>query len=424
VEIIRQCINRGENVLCLTASNAAVDNLAQMLIDADSTIPIVRLGHPARAHANLEEYTLSGLTDKHPQRILARELVRDALALLKDRSSERGRPTREQREEKQDKRREASAIFADVRRMEKQATESVMNHAKLICGTLTGFSREIDAEKKFDVLVVDEASQVLTPALLLGVLRANRVVLAGDHRQLPPTVLSRDALRGGLAHTAFESLMQSDDCSGCRHMLTVQHRMAEQLMSFSSKTYYEDQLRAHESVSQNNLSDLGLEPQAALELIDCSGAGLDETREQEQSSIENPGTAGLVAWKVRTFIRAGVKAYQIGVIAPYSAQVARLGIELSEEVEAGLEIDSVDGFQGREKEVIIFDAVRSNSNSEIGFLSDQRRLNVALTRAKRKLVVVADAASLSIDPNWSSFFDHAMEIGAYRSYFELNLDDL
>ena len=202
-------------------------------------------------------------------------------------------------------------------------------------------------------------------------------------------------------------------------MLTVQHRMPEILMGFPSNRFYEDKLKAHETVKSNNLSDLGIEGHRSLELIDTSGAGLDESRQEEHSSIENQGQADLAIKQVRALLDAGLKPEQIGVIAPYSAQVVLISNALSDLVELGLEVDSVDGFQGREKEVIVFDAVRNNSNAEIGFLADERRLNVALTRAKKKLYLIADAATLSSNSTWSAFFDYAMECGAYRSYFEL-----
>ena len=421
VEIIRQCAARGDRVLCLTASNAAIDHLARLLLLADEELNLIRLGHPARAHAQLESHTLAGLTERHPSRQLARELVRDALELLKERRSDRGGQAWSQKKEN---RREANRIFADVRRLEKQATESVMASAQIICGTLTGFERDLEEDSKFDVVIIDEASQVLTPALLLGVLRTHRLVLAGDHRQLPPTVISKKAQEKGLGLTVFEQLMDDEQSSGCRHMLTVQHRMHAALMNFPSKTFYENQLHAHSSVAGQTLMDFGFAEESPLELIDCSGAGLDENRQAEQSSIENSGQAKLLAWRIRELLSKGLKVEQIGVITPYSAQVSQLRNLLSEEVEQGLEIDSVDGFQGREKEVIIFDAVRSNANGEIGFLSDHRRLNVALTRAKRKLIVLGDAATLGGDSVWAELFDHAIKNDAYRSYFELEYASL
>ena len=419
VEVIRQCVARGEKVLCLAASNAATDNLAKMLLTASPNLPLVRLGHPARTHEVLEEYTLSGLTEKHPQRILAKGLVRDALTLLKSKSSERGRPTREQREERKQRRLEARRIFDDVRKLERQATETIMSQAKVVCGTLTGFLREVGEDAKFDLLVIDEASQALTPALLPGILRCQRIVLAGDHRQLPPTVISAQAQKGGLSTTAFDVLMGDERFSECRHMLTVQHRMAPELMAFPSAEFYHGKLSADESVSNRRVELSSYRIDMPLKLVDTAGAGLDENREDENSSIENQGHADLVIRYLRELTEQGVSPSQIAVITPYSAQVQRISHQAGSWIESGLEIDSVDGFQGREKDVIIFDAVRSNADGEVGFLADHRRLNVALTRAKHQLIVIADAATLATDAVWSRFFDFAMTNNGYVSYFEL-----
>jgi len=419
VEVIRQCVARGEKVLCLAASNAAVDNLAKMLLTASPDLPIVRLGHPARTHGILEEYTLSGLTEKHPQRILAKGLVRDALDLLKSRSSERGRPTREQREERKQRRIEAKRIFDDVRKLERQATETIMSQAKVVCGTLTGFLREVGEEARFDLLVVDESSQALTPALLPGILRTQRVVLAGDHRQLPPTVISEEAKKGGLSTTAFDRLMNLDAFSECRHMLTVQHRMAPDLMKFSSSEFYGGRLTADPALSTRQFTPPSYSIDMSLKVIDTAGAGLDENREDENASIENAGHVELVVRYLGEIIDHGVQPSQIAVITPYSAQVELIRHKASAWLEKGLEVDSVDGFQGREKDIVIFDAVRSNSNGDVGFLADHRRLNVALTRAKYQLIVIADAATLATDPVWSRFFDSAMVNKSYLSYFEL-----
>ena len=419
VEVIRQCVARGEKVLCLAASNAATDNLAKMLLTASPNLPLVRLGHPARTHEVLEEYTLSGLTEKHPQRILAKGLVRDALTLLKSKSSERGRPTREQREERKQRRLEARRIFDDVRKLERQATETIMSQAKVVCGTLTGFLREVGEDAKFDLLVIDEASQALTPALLPGILRCQRIVLAGDHRQLPPTVISAQAQRGGLSTTAFDVLMGDERFSECRHMLTVQHRMAPELMAFPSAEFYHGKLSADESVSNRRVELSSYRIDMPLKLVDTAGAGLDENREDENSSIENQGHADLVIRYLRELTEQGVSPSQIAVITPYSAQVQRISHQAGSWIESGLEIDSVDGFQGREKDVIIFDAVQSNADGEVGFLADHRRLNVALTRAKHQLIVIADAATLATDAVWSRFFDFAMTNNGYVSYFEL-----
>lgn len=409
VEVVRQCVARGERVLCAAASNAAVDHLAIELLAADGDLPLARAGHPARVQQALEAHTLAALTEQHPQRKLAEQLFAEAHKLLRGRRSDRGGHMFERRREAK---REANTMFADARRLERQAADDVIERARVVCGTLTGFRSYIGKDAMFDVLVVDEASQVITPALLLGVLRAKRVVFAGDHQQLPPTIISQRAEREGLGRTAFDALMRSDDATPVRHMLTVQHRMHGDLMAFSSAEFYDGLLRAHPSVATRCLDD------RPLDVIDTAGASMDELAD-EQTSRSNPSQAELTARLTRQLLEQGLAADEIGVVTPYAGQVAILLGLLDDLVEAGLEVDSVDGFQGREKEAIVFDAVRSNTLGEVGFLSDHRRLNVAITRAKQKLIVVADSATVSTDPLWNRFFDHAMATGAYRSVFEL-----
>lgn len=427
VEVVRQCHARGERVLCLTASNAAVDNLAISLLEADSKLSLARAGHPARVHPLLEGHTLAGLSDAHELRQLAKKLLDEAHGLLRSarRRSDRGRDAYQREREA---RVEAGKLFADARRLERQAVDDVLERTRVLCGTLTGYERELPPGARFDVLVIDEASQALTPALLLGLPRAGRIVLAGDHRQLPPTVLSLQAQKLGLSVTTFDELMTREDASSYAHMLTVQHRMHESLMAFPSARFYDNQLIAHDDVALHSLEDLDLTdgewvmPERPLDVIDTAGASLEERRSEGSESRDNPGEAALIERAVRALVDAGLTPREVGVIAPYAAQVGFLSAALSDLVEEGLEVDTVDGFQGREKQAIIVSCVRSNASGEVGFVSDPRRMNVAITRARRKLYVVGDSATLSYDPLWASFFEHAIAAGAYRSCFELSAE--
>jgi hypothetical protein len=426
VEVVRQCAARGERVLALAASNAAVDHLAVSLLEADGGLALARLGQPARVHAALEQHTLVALTEAHNLRQIAQGLVEQAFQLLRQarRRSARGRDAWQHEREA---RVEAGTLFADARRLERQRAVDVLERTRVLCGTRTGLRDDILGDQLFDLLVVDEASQALTPALLLGVLRAKRVVLAGDHKQLPPTLLSERAARDGLGDTAFARLTARDGAGTVSRMLTVQHRMNEKLMAFPSRRFYGEKLRAHESVAHHTLAglhvgatDIALAARV-LDVVDTAGTGFEEETErgEESASKQNAGEAGVVERIVRDLVAAGLAAADIGIISPYAAQVALLTTALADLVDQGLEIDSVDGFQGREKEAIVFSAVRSNADGAVGFLADERRLNVAITRAKRKLVVVGDSATLSTNEHWRALFDAAIAQGAYRSAFEL-----
>jgi ATP-dependent RNA/DNA helicase IGHMBP2 len=250
-------------------------------------------------------------------------------------------------------------------------------------------------------------------------LRAGRVVLAGDHCQLPPTVVAQEAARGGLAVSLMERLVALHGPAVSRR-LRDQYRMHEAIMGFSSAEFYEGDLVADDSVKGHLLRDLpGVEStpltEIPLQFLDTAGAGFDEEVEPEGESRRNPREADLAARKVRQLLDAGVPAGSVGVITPYAAQVRLLRERLAV---PGLEIDSVDGFQGREKEAIVFSMVRSNVEGDVGFLADVRRTNVALTRARRFLLVIGDSATLGADPFYGRLLAHCEQVGAYRSVWE------
>lgn len=423
VDVVTRAVMRGERVLALTASNAAIDHLAISLLQADPRLSLARLGDPARVSEALENHTIAALTEAHPHRVMAKGLVEQALALLRGarRRSDRGR---EAWQREREARVEGGKLFAEARRLERLAAKSVLDRTRVLCGTLTGRLDDLlgdEEEDDFDVLVVDEASQALTPAILLGALHAKRIVLAGDHKQLPPVVMSMAAVKAGLSLTVFSELCAGDADAAISCMLTVQHRMNEEIMSFPSRSWYEGRLVAHPSVASLTLAprDSILGPELGFQIADTAGAGFDEESPPDSESKSNPGEARVVALLVRDLIVGGLAPAEVGVITPYASQAALLASVLSDLVDAGLEVDSVDGFQGREKTAIIFSAVRSNTEGAVGFLADQRRLNVALTRAKKKLVVVADSATLSSDPGWRSLFDDAIARGRHLSVFEI-----
>jgi predicted DNA helicase len=236
---------------------------------------------------------------------------------------------------------------------------------------------------------------------------------------LPPTVLSREADDLGLGVSLMERVVGMCGDVATRR-LGVQYRMHEAIMAFPSTAFYEGTLQAHSSVARHNLVDLpGIETtpltSTPLEFIDTAGADYDEEVEPNGESRCNPSEADLVARKVRVLLDAGVRTDDIAVIAPYAAQVRLLRERLGS---TGVEIDSVDGFQGREKEVVIISLVRSNPQGEIGFLADVRRMNVAMTRARRKLLVIGDSATLSVHPFYQEFLQHCESSGVYRSVWE------
>ena len=425
VELIRQAVQRGDKVLACAPSNMAVDNLLERL--ARGTERVVRLGHPARVMADLREHTLDLLVEDHPDVKIARQLVKDARAMFRKAGKyTRAKPERGARTEM---RNEAKQLIADARRLEALAVNHILDSAHVICATTTGLDDDLLRERQFDLVVIDEACQTTEAGCWIPLLRARRVILAGDHRQLPPTIVSPEAAAEGFGISLFERLVDLHGPDVVRR-LDVQYRMHELIAGFSSAEFYDNTLVAHSSVAQRRLVDQcmfaaadvqTLSPFAKpLEFIDTAGAGYDEELEPDGESRRNPGEANVVAKIVGSWLAAGLAASEIGVITPYAAQ-ARL---LRERVaEREVEIDSVDGFQGREKTAIIISLVRSNPSGEIGFLGDVRRMNVALTRAKCKLVVIGDSATLSNHPFYVRMLEYMEQAEAYRSIWELNLDE-
>jgi ATP-dependent RNA/DNA helicase IGHMBP2 len=415
VEIIRRSVRRGEKVLVCAPSNLAVDNVLERLLAHGEKA--VRLGHPARVLPQLREHTLDLIVEDHPDVRQARKFAREAYALFRKAGKwTRAKPVAGARRELRE---EGRALLADARRMEAQAVESILDRSPILCATTTGLDPVVIGGRRFDLLVLDEACQTTEPGCWVPLGRAERVVLAGDHRQLPPTVLSPEAARLGFGVSLLERLVGLWGESVTRR-LDVQYRMHEAIMKFSSHEFYDASLRAHQSVAAHRLCDLpGITAtpltETPVEFIDTAGAGYDEEKEPDGESRLNPGEAGLVRRKVLALLEAGVAAADVAVIAPYAAQVRRLREELPID---GLEIDSVDGFQGREKEAVIISLVRSNVEGEIGFLADVRRTNVALTRARRKLLVIGDSATLSALPFYRRMIEYFEGIGAYHTVWE------
>lgn len=415
VELIRRAVQRGEKVLACAPSNLAVDNIFERLLAAGERA--VRLGHPARVMADLRSHTLDLLVEDHPDVRLARKLVKEALGLFRQAGRyTRARPLPGARQET---RQEARSLLADARRLEAQAVEHILDTADILCATTTALNSDLLGARRFDLGVIDEACQSTEPGCWVPVPWCRRLVLAGDHCQLPPTVISPEAAAEGLGVSLFERLIALHDRSIARP-LTVQYRMHQAIMDFSSREFYEARLTADASVQGHVLADLpGVAAtdftQSPVEFIDTAGASFDEEVEPDGESRLNRQEAALVGRKVRTLLDAGVAPGDIAVIAPYAAQVRLLREQLSV---PGLEIDSVDGFQGREKEAVVITLVRSNPEGEIGFLQDVRRMNVAMTRARRKLLLVGDSATLSGHPFYRRMIEYFDALGAYRTVWE------
>ncbi len=418
VEAIAREVGRGRRALVLAPSNAAVDLLVERA--ADAGLAPVRLGHPARAAERLYPYTLEGRVEAHPNRAAARDLFDEAYGLLGYARRQRARGRSAERwQNARDASGEGRKMLSEARAMERAMVREVLSSARVVCATCsTAAGDDLDGER-FDVAFCDEATQATEPVTLAALLRAPRVVLAGDHRQLPPTVVSREAQQGGLGVSLFERMVALHG-GAARAMLREQHRMSEALMAFPSRQMYEGALRAHPAAAGRTLAEVlreGADVDAGPVLfVDTAGRGWDEERAEGDESLRNPAEAECVVRHLASLLDAGLDPAEVAVISPYAAQVARLrDLAAARGLDPRVEIDTVDAFQGREKDAVLVSTVRSNAEGHIGFLADLRRMNVAITRARRHLLVVGDGATLASDGYYRAFAEHAEALGGYRS---------
>lgn len=419
---IKQCLLKESQVLVCAPSNAAVDLLVDKL--SELGINALRIGHPARVTEQSLSKTLDARIAVHPHY--------DELRTMRRRMEElRAQAYKFKRtygwHEKQNRRMlldESKALKADADVLEFYIVNDLLQQAQAICCTLVGASHPTLKGRKFNTVFIDEAGQALEPACWIPILKANRVILAGDHCQLPPTVKSNEAAKQGLSITLFERLMQTHSATAT--MLTVQYRMHKAIMAFSSQQFYDNAL-----VADGHVAHALLRPnQEPVEFIDTAGAGYNEQQNPETLSRFNDEEAALVIQVVEKLVTDVSMDHwleekiSIAIIAPYSAQVDVLNklkdaSPLLSSLGKLLAINTVDAFQGQERDVIVVGFVRSNNKQEVGFLADIRRTNVAMTRARKKLIMIGDSATLTAHPFYHQLVEYVQANGFYKSAFEL-----
>lgn len=394
VEIILQTVKAGNRVLACAPSNVAVDNILEKLV-SNSSVKAIRLGHPTRMQEAVQNRSLDAVLSNSEARSIVNDVRRDLDAQLKQipKTKKRGPIFNE-----------IKNLRKELRERETKAVKEVLSHANVILTTLTSATQEGPLKHllpdHFDYVVIDECSQATESACWLALIRAPRVLLAGDHFQLPPTIISPEAARRGLGLTLMERIIQrKEDGKSCVRMLTSQYRMHRDIMQWASDQLYHGKLEAHSSVASHLLMELpGVEDNEdtgiPLLLLDTAGCDFHESATSEEGSKANSGEAALVFLHVQRLVESGLPARDIAIVTPYNLQVELLRQMLSGKYPQ-LEIRSVDGFQGREKEAIILSLVRSNSTGQVGFVADVRRLNVACTRARRHLCLVTDSSTTS-----------------------------
>ncbi|XP_066439307.1 DNA-binding protein SMUBP-2 [Eleutherodactylus coqui] len=422
VEIILQAVKQGLKVLCCAPSNVAVDNLVERL--AVYKEKILRLGHPARLLESLQHHSLDAVLARSDNAQLVADIRKDIdLTFAKMRKLQN-------RDEKRGFKTEIRALRKELKEREEAAMIETLKTANVILATKTGASPDgplkLLPDNYFDLVVIDECAQALEASCWIALLQAKKCILAGDHQQLPPTIISHKAAAKGLSVSLMERIIENHGDKVVK-MLTVQYRMHEQIMQWASHALYGGRLEAHSSVALHLLKDLpGVavtdETSIPLLLIDTAHCGLSEIDIEDEQSKGNPGEVRLVDLHVQALTNAGLKARDIAVIAPYNLQVDLLRQCLRHRY-PDLEIKSVDGFQGREKEAVILSFVRSNSKGEVGFLAEERRINVAVTRARRHVTIICDSHTVGNNTFLKDLLSYFTEHGEVRTAFEY-LEDI
>ncbi len=424
VQAIRLSLQSENQVLVCAPTNTAVDLLCEKL--NEQGINVLRIGHPARVSELLLSCTLDGKMEKHENFRDIKNLRKHAEEYFRMAGKYKRTFGKEEAKQRSLYYSEAKNCLREAVQLEDYISSSLLATAQVIaCTPVISNSRYLRA-KQFSTLFFDEASQALEPMSWIPLLKSQRVIFSGDHFQLPPLVKSKAAELGGLKETLFERFMHNHNVAS---LLNVQYRMHHQIMNFSNKMFYDGKLEADASVKDTLLSyheeDYFLHH--PVEFIDTAGCGFDEQQNPENLSLFNPEETGLI-WKHLQLLLEEFHKYEmgnplsIGIIAPYKEQTELLKqqlLEFDQFKREDISVKTIDGFQGEERDVIYLCFVRSNNQGEIGFLQDIRRTNVALTRARKKLVIIGDSATLAVHPFYKDLIDYCESITSYTSAWSL-----
>ena len=397
---------KAEQVLVVAPSNTAVDLLSEKL--AAEGLNVLRIGNPARVSDKLMSLTLDSQMANHPYMKESKKLKKQASEYKNMGHKYKrnfGKAEREQRKALFD---EAHKIMREVAKTEEFIIDDLVSKAQVITATLAGSNHWTIRKQRFKTVFIDEAGQALEPACWIPILKSQRVILAGDHQQLPPTIKSDNAARAGLNVTLLEKCVALHPSAVV--LLDEQYRMHHNIMQFSSQEFYGGKLLAHSSVA----SELLFNDDIPFLFIDTAGCGF--TEKSEGTSIANPEEAAFVFNYITNFL-PGIEPFSIAVISPYREQI-RLLKELFAEMTDNISVNTIDSFQGQERDMVIISMTRSNPDGEIGFLSDIRRMNVAMTRAKKKLVIVGDSSTLARLPFYTDLISYSESIGGYQSAWD------
>lgn len=436
VELISQETRQNHKVLATAESNAAVDNILERLME-NKKLNLTRLGHPQRVSKHNITQTLAYKVENHKLNKKIDKIHKKINNLIEKRkvhtkptpqyrrgygdydilyNASKGKGGRGISVEKMksmaqwiEYNQQIDELHDDIKRIENKMIRDIIETSDVILSTNSSAALESIAKTKFDVAIIDEASQATIPSVLIPIAKAHRFILAGDHKQLPPTIISDKAQE--LEKTLFEELIKMYPFKS--QLLNVQYRMNSLLMKFPNKEFYNNGLKSDSSVDDITINDIinSNKKEGAMLFIDTSDEDSDGERHLKDSkSIINELEAEIAVKVADDYLKAGLNEEDIGIISPYADQVKII------QERTPVEVKTVDGFQGREKEIIIISTVRSNENGNIGFLRDLRRLNVAITRAKRKLIIIGNINTLNNNPTYSRLINFACENNALKKF--------
>jgi ATP-dependent RNA/DNA helicase IGHMBP2 len=406
-------------ILVVAPSNTAVDLITEKL--SGSGLIVVRLGNPARISDDLQSLSLDSKMAKHNSMKAVKGLKKQAAEFRNLAHKYKRKFGRSEQEQRKALFNEAHKILKEVEAIERYVMDQVLGEAKVITATLVGAGHSSIRNINFHTLVIDEAAQALEPGCWIPILKASKVVFAGDHFQLPPTIKSIVAAKKGFGTTLFEKCIAAHPEAAV--LLQEQYRMHKSIMTYPSQAFYEGKLIANRKVSEALLFP-GDNP---LQFIDTAGCGFDEN--VEGTSLSNIEEAMFLLKHLNDYLTT-LNTQQnppatttIGIISPYQQQIKVIKALIAEDQalqahQQNLRVSTIDGFQGQERDVIYISLTRSNAERNVGFLSDTRRMNVAMTRAKKKLVIIGDGATLSGTKFYADLISFADEQQAYQSAWE------
>lgn len=404
VEAICETLNRENQILVCAQSNMAVDWISEQLNDRG--VSVLRIGNPTRVTDKMLGYTYERRFESHP---LYHDLwsVRQAIRNL-------------QQSKNNGNRKEIRTKIANLRdrgtNLELTIRHDLFDQCRIVACTLTGAAHRLLEGIRFQSLFIDEAAQALEASCWIAIQKADRVIFAGDHCQLPPTIKCVEAANKGLAETLMEQVSMNKP--ECVSFLNLQYRMHETIVKFPSEWFYGGELKTSPTVKHRNI----LEFDAPLVWLDTQGLGFEEEITNDQSGRYNEGEADFIVEQLEKYIeklgtqRVKNERIDFGLISPYKSQVQRLRKKVKfspalKPVRSAITINTIDGFQGQERDVILISLVRANDDGNIGFLRELRRMNVAITRAKMKLIIVGDSETLTRHAFYRKLYNHVQNEG-------------